>query len=96
MQCNDDMVKTLKNVYDTMCRRPNIDVCNSWKSFEPFQKWVYANGYEAGARIVRIDKAKGFSPTNTKIIKLKYANNMNHQLRKLIGVDPKCIKIKIL
>ena len=96
MNSDNDNIKALKNVYDTMCRRQDIKVCNTWKSFEPFKKWVYAQGYEPGARIVRIDKTKGFSPTNTKVVKLKYANNMSHQLRKLVGVDSKRIKIKIL
>ena len=96
MKSQDDTLKKLKNVHDTMCRRGDINVCTSWKSFEPFYKWVSAQGYEEGARIVRIDKTKGFSPTNTKVVKLKYANNMSHQLRKLVGVDSKRIKIKIL
>jgi hypothetical protein len=86
----------LANVFYTLQRRKDTTVCNAWKNFDTFKKWAYDNGYTSGARIVRIDKSKGFSPTNTKIVKLNYVNNMNIQLQKMIGVDPRKIKIKIL
>ena len=74
----------LSNVYYTMGRRKDTTICDAWKTFATFQKWAIEHEYESGARIIRIDKSKPFSPGNTEIVKCKYVNNMNKQLNKLI------------
>ena len=32
--------KSLSNTYYTMRRRKDVDVCDSWKKYSNFEKWV--------------------------------------------------------
>ena len=89
--------KSLSNTYYTMRRRKDVDVCDNWKKYSNFEKWAIEHGYQAGARMVRINRNdKVFSPSNTKIVIQPYARNMAAQMKKLMGVDPMKMRIKIL
>ena len=39
-----------------MRRRKDVDVCDSWKKYSNFEKWAIEHGYQAGARMVRINR----------------------------------------
>lgn len=42
-----------------------VDVCEEWRNdFNAFKGWAYANGYEVGMSVRRIDRKKGYSPDN--------------------------------
>lgn len=89
--------KSLSNTYYTMRRRKDVVVCDNWKKYANFEKWAIEHGYQSGARVVRINRAnKTFSPSNTKIVIQPYAKNMAIQIKKLTGVDPMKMRIKIL
>lgn len=54
-----------------------ITVCDEWQnSYEAFEKWAYANGYDENATyskctIDRIDNDKGYSPDNCRWVSMK-------------------------
>lgn len=39
-----------------------------WDDYDNFENWAYANGYEEGARLKRLDKTKPFGPTNCQFL----------------------------
>ncbi len=44
-----------------------IIVCNEWtRSFEAFQSWAFANGYEKHLTIDRADNSQGYEPSNCR------------------------------
>ena len=53
-----------KRYYDYGGR--GITVCDEWLEFKSFMDWAYANGYNDGLAIDRIDNDKGYCPENCK------------------------------
>ena len=54
-----------------------ITVCDEWnKSFQVFQEWATANGYQEGLFIDRIDNSKGYCPENCRWVD-RLTNNNN-------------------
>ena len=48
-----------------------ITVCAKWRfDYGEFQRWAYANGYEEGLIIDRIDRTKDYTPDNCKWVSL--------------------------
>jgi len=54
-----------------------IIVCDEWKNdFSEFYEWAYANGYEEGLTIERLDVTKNYEPINCKFV-TKYEQHLN-------------------
>ena len=48
-----------------------VRMCDEWlMSYESFARWAYANGYETGLSLDRIDNDKGYSPDNCRFVTL--------------------------
>ena len=46
-----------------------IKVCEEWsRDFMSFKEWVYANGYQQGLAIDRINVDKGYEPSNCRLV----------------------------
>lgn len=61
-----------------------ITVCDDWKDREAFKEWAYENGYEKGLRIERIDKSKGYEPSNCRfgITNCKNKNSNSQKVKR--------------
>ena len=60
-----------------------IEVCDEWKSFEPFCEWARSHGYRDDLTIDRINNNRGYEPNNCRWVNYKVqANNKstNHQI----------------
>lgn len=59
----------------------HVSVCDEWLSFEPFQEWSIANGYDNGLTLDRIDNALGYSPENCRWVvwKVQHRNRSNNK-----------------
>lgn len=60
-----------------------ISVCAEWKnSFQAFYDWSYANGYQKGLEIDRVENENGYSPDNCRwITKIQNVNNTSRVRR---------------
>lgn len=91
----------LYRVWSTMkerCYNPNhikyknygargITICDEWKnSFKAFRDWAYANGYEEGLSIDRIDNNKNYEPSNCRWATMTQQAN-NKSTNRLIEID---------
>lgn len=65
-----------------------IAVCDEWRldNIESFMSWAYANGWEKGLEIDRIDNNKGYSPENCRIVTAK-ENSRNRRSNKYVTVN---------
>lgn len=48
-----------------------ISVCEEWNNFRNFYPWAFANGYQEGLSIDRIDPAGDYEPSNCRWVTLK-------------------------
>ena len=53
-----------------------IRVCDEWASFEAFRDWSFANGYDEGLQLDRINNNKGYGPDNCRWV-TSAQNNLN-------------------
>lgn len=59
-----------------------IRICDEWlNSFETFAEWAYANGYEEGLSIDRIDVNGNYEPSNCRWISVKDQSHNKRQSR---------------
>lgn len=64
-----------------------ITVCDEWrKDHSKFVEWGYANGYQKGLSIDRIDNNKGYSPENCRWVD-RYVQQNNMRRNHYITVD---------
>ena len=86
----------LAHVYYNLTHRTDITVCKAWReSEEVFMRWSLENGYVDGARISRIDKSKGFTPNNTKVVVPKYRANVKRLVKLTQAHKGKHIKVTL-
>lgn len=65
-----------------------ISVCKEWLSYDNFYAWAYANGYQDGLTIDRIDVSGNYTPDNCRwVTRLEQARNT----RKNVYVEGKCL-----
>ena len=48
-----------------------VDVCSEWDHKDAFEQWAYANGYQDGLTIDRIDSAGNYEPSNCRWVSLE-------------------------
>lgn len=90
----NEMQMNLYHVYYNMAHRKDTEICKTWKNnYKAFYNWCMQNGYCDGARVVRIDKNKGFTPSNTKVVIPKYAKNMKRLINMTKGKTFKGIRV---
>ncbi len=58
-----------------------IKVCDEWRVFKVFEAWAYANGYQKGLTIDRIDNDGNYEPSNCRWI----TQSENSKSRQLIN-----------
>lgn len=90
--------KRIYSVYYNMidrCHNPNyynyhnygargITVCKEWReNKKAFFEWAFANGYEIGLSLDRIDNDKGYSPENCRWATLTVQGNNKRTNRKI-------------
>lgn len=65
-----------------------ITVCPEWSlnNIENFISWAYANGWEKGLQIDRIDNSKGYSPDNCRFVTAK-ENSRNRRSNKYVTIN---------
>lgn len=70
-RCNNTNTEHYKN-YGAR----GIKVCEEWeRDFQAFYDWAYANGYQDGLTIDRIDVNKGYEPDNCRWATMKKQSN---------------------
>lgn len=61
-----------------------ITVCEEWlNNDKAFIEWAFANGYEPGLTIDRIDNAKGYSPDNCRWVTRSVQQNNTRKNRQI-------------
>ena len=64
-----------------------IKVCEEWRDhFESFAEWAYANGYEEGLSIDRIDVNGNYEPSNCRWVDMK-AQGRNRRSNHLLTLN---------
>lgn len=65
-----------------------ITVCEEWSldNFENYMSWAFANGWQKGLEIDRIDNNKGYSPDNCRIVTPK-ENSRNRRSNRYVTVN---------
>lgn len=60
-----------------------IRVCDEWlHNYSAFKEWSYANGYQEGLSIDRIDNSKGYCPENCRWVNMiVQQNNRTNNIR---------------
>lgn len=91
-----DASSPLAHVYYNLTHRADVTVCKAWRdSKDVFIQWSIENGYVEGARISRVDKNKGFTPSNTVIIVPKYRANVKRLVKLTQAHKGKHIKVTL-
>ena len=81
------------NPYHDNWGNRGISVCKEWDSFETFQEWACANGYDDSLTIDRIDNDKGYCPENCRWSTYKeQANNTRKNRYVEINGEKKTVK----
>lgn len=65
-----------------------ITICGEWQSFNVFEQWAYANGYNDGLTIDRIDNNGNYEPNNCRWVTMKVQCN-NKRDNRLIALNGK-------
>lgn len=60
-----------------------VTVCEAWKDFEVFYRWMIAHGYRRGLTIDRIDNSKGYSPENCRLATRMQQNQNTSRTHKI-------------
>jgi hypothetical protein len=52
-----------------------ISICTEWDNFEVFERWAFANGYELGLTLDRINNNGDYCPANCRWVNNKIQSN---------------------
>lgn len=81
---HDSTGEKLFDIWRAKKREPGGKMCHEWDDYTKFRSWVLANGWRAGLIIRKINRAEGYSPSNTMIVtKKEWADKANRNLKLL-------------